>query len=166
LALRLRTPIPSLEQADAWLNSGALTREELAGTPLLVHFWALGCELCKEQLPTVLRWRRELEPRGLRVVGVHTRVQATPHEADEAAIERAAREFGLTHPLAVDMTGALSREFHVTATPAYFVFDSAGLLRHFHVGYSAEPPVEAALERVQREYEQAHPEAMTREARD
>lgn len=166
MALRLRTPIPSLARADAWLNSGALTREQLVGTPVLVHFWALGCELCKEQLPTVFRWRRELEPRGLRMVGVHTRVQGTPPEMDEAAIERAASELGLTHPLAVDMTGTLSREFGVTATPAYFVFDSAGLLRHFHVGYSAESPVEAALERVLREYAQARPEAMTREARD
>lgn len=165
MALRLRTPIPSLAWADAWLNSGALTREQLVGTPVLIHFWALGCELCEEQLPTVIRWRREFEPRGLRLVGVHTRVQGTPPETDEAAIEHAASELGLTHPLAVDMTGALSQEFGVTATPAYFVFDSAGLLRHFHMGYSSEAPVEAALERVLREDAQARPGA-AHEARD
>ncbi len=159
MALKLRTPIPSLSGADAWLNSGRLTAPELAGSPVLIHFWAIGCELCKRQIPMVIGSRQELGPRGLRVVGVHTRVQATPPDTSAEDVARAARELGLEHPIAVDLSGALAREFRVAQTPAYFVFDAAGFLRHYQAGYRAEALVRAAVERVLAEREASRPEA-------
>lgn len=130
-----------------------MTPEQLAGSPLLIHFWAIGCDLCKKQMPTVLRLREELEPRGLRVLGIYTHVRATPPDTSAEDVARAARELGLTHAMAVDCSGELSRGFEIAGAPAYFVFDAAGLLRHYQAGTRAEAPVAAALERVLAEAE-------------
>src|SRR5262245_65894167 len=35
--------LPSLERADAWLNSPALTASALRGKVVLVHFWTYTC---------------------------------------------------------------------------------------------------------------------------
>jgi len=157
--LKLRTPLPSFEGATTWLNGAPPSPERLRGAPVLVHFWAIGCHTCKEQMPTVARWRQELEPRGLRVVGVHIPVEATPPETDAGSVATTVRELGISHPIAVDEVGHLAHVFGVTGTPAYLVFDSAGALRHYQLGEGAEEPVEAALLRVLEETEQrsSHP---------
>lgn len=157
--LKLHTPMPSLSGAVTWLNSPPLDAARLVGAPVLVHFWALGCSLCKQQLPTVHQWRHELEARGLRFIGVHTPVEGTPAGTGAEQVAKAARSLGLTYPIAVDSQSQLARAFQVTATPAYFVFDAAGRLRHHHAGHGAEATTRAALERVLREQEHAHPPA-------
>ena len=42
-ALRTQAPMPSLDGAVHWLNSGPLTLEDLRGKVVLVQFWTFSC---------------------------------------------------------------------------------------------------------------------------
>lgn len=150
---KLRTRIPPFHGASAWIHSEAIPREKLHGTPVLIHFWAIGCAACKAQMPALLRWKRELEPRGLRLVGVHSPAEGTPPNLTAEAVQGAADDLGLTHPIVVDPSGMVAAHFDARATPAYFVFDHSGSLRHYQAGVDAEAGVERALMRVIEEEE-------------
>ena len=38
--------MPSLEGIKDWINGGLPSAEELAGKPVLVHFWSVSCYIC------------------------------------------------------------------------------------------------------------------------
>ena len=61
MSLRLRTPLPSLEGAAAWLH-GEPTPEDLEGHPLVVQFWSISCHICHETAEQIAAWRKAAEP--------------------------------------------------------------------------------------------------------
>jgi thiol-disulfide isomerase/thioredoxin len=155
MPLRLHTPIPSLKDASRWVNSPPIDVSTLKGRPTLVHFFALSCAACEEQLPLVYEWADCYSDR-LSVIGVHTPVSA--QDLDDDYVEKCIGELELEHPIALDgMDGALADAYHVQYTPSYFVFDDEGRLRLYHAGVDAAPAVARALERMLGVEEEAHP---------
>jgi cytochrome c biogenesis protein CcmG/thiol:disulfide interchange protein DsbE len=75
------------------------TRTDFANKPLrlsdhrgklvLLNFWATWCPPCREEMPLFSRWHRELEVKGLQVIGVSM--------DDDAAM---AKEFLVEYPVA------------------------------------------------------------------
>jgi thiol-disulfide isomerase/thioredoxin len=43
---------------------------QLAGSPLIVNFWATWCPPCVEEMPELSELHRELGPRGVRMIGI------------------------------------------------------------------------------------------------
>ncbi|MCI3919127.1 redoxin domain-containing protein [Paenibacillus sp. TRM 82003] len=130
--MRLRAPLPELSGATEWAN-GEATAAALAGKPVLVHFWAVSCYLCKEGLPLVNEWRSKYGERyGLQVVGVH--MPRSEADTDLAAAKRIVAEYGLTHPVALDNAHVVTDAFRNEFVPAYYLFDELGQLRHFQAG--------------------------------
>ncbi len=149
MPMRIGTEMPSLEGATEWLNAtGAHAQAEAKGHPVLVHFWAVSCGVCKENLPKVARWRDERGGQGLRVVAVHMpRYEA---DTDAEAVRDAVAQYNITEPCAVDNEHKLRDAFqneqgHV---PAYYLFDAEGKLRCFAAGEFGLKVVAPALERV------------------
>jgi thiol-disulfide isomerase/thioredoxin len=137
------------------VNSRPIDVSTLGGKPVLVHFFALSCAACKEQLPWVYEWADRYSDR-LTVIGVHTPV--TAQDLDEDYVEKAIGELELEHPVALDgKDGALADAYQVQYTPSYFLFDEEGRLRLYHSGVDAAPAVMRALERVVNGKEEAHP---------
>ena len=101
MPLRLRSELPSLEGAVAWLNvQDGEPQAPGDGRPLLVHFWAVSCGICKESMPQVNAWREAYEPQGLNVIGVHMPLQEADTNLDR--VRETASALGLTQPVAVD----------------------------------------------------------------
>ena len=69
--LPIEGDIPSLRGATAWLNSPALSSEELRGKVVLVDFWTYSCINCLRALPYVKTWYAKYKDHGLVVIGVH-----------------------------------------------------------------------------------------------
>jgi thiol-disulfide isomerase/thioredoxin len=149
MPLRLGTPLPSLAGAAAWLD-GEPDPAALAGRPVLVHFWAVSCHICHDNMPAVQAWRREFEPLGLRVVAVH--MPRGESDLDRDAVRADAAAMGLTEPCAVDDTHAVAEAFQNRFVPAYFLFDRDGLLRSRAAGDAGLALLRAALTRL---FEQA-----------
>ncbi|HZG83906.1 redoxin family protein [Paenibacillus sp.] len=132
MAMRLYSALPDFSRAGDWLNrDGAAEPARRIGAPLLVHFWAADCELSKEAMPRVRRWR---DAYGLAVVGVCAPRDGEAPGGFAAAAKAAADAWGIAHPVAIDAERALARAFGNACTPAYYLFDEAGLLRHAHTG--------------------------------
>jgi thiol-disulfide isomerase/thioredoxin len=146
MPLRLHSPIPPLRDAVRWVNSSPIDVSKLRGRPVLIHFMSMSCLACKEQLSDVREWAGVYRG-SLHLIGVHTPTQ--PEDLDEARVEQAIRDLGLSHPVALDgEEGELADAYQVRFTPSYFLFDANGKLRHFHGGADAVEPVTRAIERV------------------
>ena len=149
MPMRIGTVMPSLEGATEWLNAtGAHAAHEAAGHPTLVHFWAVSCGICKENMPRVAEWRDGRAPDGLRVIAVHMpRYEA---DTDTEAVRAAVAQYQLTEPCAVDNEHKLRDAFQNEQgyVPAYYLFDAEGKLRGFAAGERGFSMISAALERL------------------
>jgi thiol-disulfide isomerase/thioredoxin len=125
-------PMPSLDGATEWLNSPPLTAESLRGKVVLIDFWTYSCVNCIRTLPYLRAWYDKYKDRGLVVIGVHAPEFAFEHDVDN--IRRAATEFKIDYPIAVDNEYTIWRAFKNEYWPAHYFVDAKGRVRHHHFG--------------------------------
>jgi cytochrome c biogenesis protein CcdA/thiol-disulfide isomerase/thioredoxin len=130
--LPIEGEMPSLSGATAWLNSPALSREELRGKVVLVDFWTYSCINCLRALPYVKTWYAKYKDHGLVVIGVHAPEFA--FEKDPANVRRAVGELEITYPVALDNNYAIWQGFNNQYWPAHYFIDAAGQIRSHHFG--------------------------------
>jgi thiol-disulfide isomerase/thioredoxin len=132
MPLRTGSDLPSLDGVADWVG-GEPTAQELAGKPLLIHFWSVSCYICHNVAAEVAKWQAEYGPRGLEVIAVHQ--PRGPEELDIAKVTADASEaMGITWPLAIDNEHTLVRAFENEFVPAYYVFDRDHKLVHRQAG--------------------------------
>jgi thiol-disulfide isomerase/thioredoxin len=144
--MRIGTELPSFEGATEWIGEAPAQAGGSAAT--LVHFWAVSCGICKENLPVVAEWRDRLAGDGLRVVAVH--MPRFPADTDVARVREAIAASGIVEPCAVDNEHKLRDAFQNDHgfVPAYYLFDREGKLRSFAAGERGPRMIGAALERL------------------
>jgi thiol-disulfide isomerase/thioredoxin len=146
MALRMRSPLPSLEGAAAWLN-GEIDAEALRDNPVVVSFWSMSCYMCHESAEQFNQWREKYEKDGVRFVSVHQ--PRSEDELDVAAVTKdAIEQMRLTQPTAIDNEHLLVDRFENQFVPSYYVFNRAHQLRHFQAGGKGFERLEAAIARV------------------
>lgn len=149
MAMRIGTPMPSLDGATEWCNGSAEEAlKEIAGRLVLVHFWSLGCGMCKENLPRVAEWREQYAPAGLRLIAVH--MPRYPADTDVAAVREAIAAYGISEPCAVDNEHKMRDVFlnEKGFVPAYYLFDAEHKLKSFAAGEYGVKAMEPALDRL------------------
>ncbi len=158
MALRMRSPLPSLEGAAAWVN-GEPAPEELRGLPVVVSFWSKSCYLCHESAEQVAEWRDRFSKRGVAFISVHQ-----PRSADELDVAEitkdALEEMKLTQPVAIDNDHAIVDRFQNEFVPAFYVFNREHQLRHFQAGGKGSERIEAAIARVLEETPEPLPDGL------
>jgi thiol-disulfide isomerase/thioredoxin len=141
----MRSPLPSLEGAAAWLNGEPAA--ELRGLPVVVSFWSKSCHLCHESAEQVAEWRDRFAKEGVAFVAVHQ--PRSEDELDVAAVSKdALEEMKLTQPVAIDNDHAIVDRFENQFVPAFYVFNRKHELRHFQAGGKGFERIEAAIQRV------------------
>lgn len=145
MPMRTGTPLPSLEGVGNWYN-GEPEDVTLKGGPVLVHFWSVSCGQCKDTLHNVTEWRDQYKDRGLKVVGIH--MPRSEADLEIGLIEENIRDYGLTHPQAVDNDYTLVDRFENQYVPAFYLFDRDGHLRHFQAGDRGMKMIQGALDRA------------------
>jgi cytochrome c biogenesis protein CcdA/thiol-disulfide isomerase/thioredoxin len=123
---------PGFEGATEWLNSAALTPQNMRGRVVLVNFWTFNCINCLHALPYVRAWAEKYKDHGLVVVGVHT--PELPFERDVGSVRKAVSRLGIKYPVAIDNTYAIWRAFGNEYWPAAYFIDGQGRIRHHHFG--------------------------------
>jgi thiol-disulfide isomerase/thioredoxin len=151
MPLRIGTPLPELSGATEWVN-GEVKREDLLGSPTLIHFWAISCHLCHDNMPTVAQWREQYGPQGLNVVAIHMPRQESDTNVEAVRADIAA--MGITEPCAIDNEHTIGERFENQFWPAYFLFDAEGAMRSRTAGDAGLKMLEGALKRLM---EQAAP---------
>ena len=141
--------MPSLDGATEGFGATQAHAEESAlGHPTLVHFWAVSCSICKDNLPRVAEWRNERKDDGLRVIAIHMpRYEA---DTDTEAVRDAIAKYGITEPCAIDNGHKLRDAFQNEHgyVPAYYLFDAEGKLRSFAAGERGLDMLSSALDRI------------------
>ncbi len=142
----MRSPLPSLEGAAAWLNGGIDT-QALRDKPVVVSFWSKSCYLCHESAEQFNAWREKYAKQGVQFVSVHQ-----PRSEDELDIDAVSKdaleEMKLTQPVAIDNDHAIVERFENQFVPAFYVFNREHQLRHFQAGGKGFERLEAAIARI------------------
>jgi thiol-disulfide isomerase/thioredoxin len=117
-------PVAALDFAGPTLDGATLDAATLAGTPVVLWFWAPWCTICRAEAPDVAAVAAEFDGR-VRVLGVPGRGEI-----------EAMREFvadtgtaGITH--VTDVDGALWNRFGVVTQPAFVFVDRSGAVQSF-----------------------------------
>ena len=124
--------LPSVGGATGWLNSQPLTKADLRGKVVLVHFGTYTCINWLRSLPYVRGWARKYKEQGLVVIEVHT--PEFRFEKDVENVRRAVKDMKIEFPIAIDNDHAIWRAFENQYWPALYVIDAQGRIRYHQFG--------------------------------
>lgn len=125
-------PAPQLSGYD--LHADLRTLSAYRGKPVLVHFWATWCPVCRLEEGSIDRLADDFP-----VLTVAT----TSGSAQE--LRTYLKKQGLSFPVLVDESGALARSWRVQGVPVSYIVDSQGKIAWSGSGYSSELGLRARL---------------------
>ena len=96
-----------------------------AGQPLLVHFWATWCPVCRFEQGTIAALAEEG-----RVITVAL------SSGSDAEVRQYLRDEGVDFPVINDPAGTIAADWGVMGVPASFVVDGSGNIRFVTSGYT------------------------------
>ncbi len=111
------------------LDGGQVTLSDLRGQAVMINLWASWCPPCRAEMPAIERVYQDLKDEGLVVLAVNTTYQDS-----ESAAAAFVEEFGLTFPIALDRTGAVSNRYQLRGLPSTYFVDREGVIRSVVVG--------------------------------
>ena len=95
------------------------------GKPLIVHFWATWCRVCKVEAPNIERLSKEYEVLTIAV-----------NSGDDRSIEAYMQKNHLHFKVVNDKEGVWAEQFNIEVFPTTFIYDAKGKLRFTEVGYT------------------------------
>ena len=111
------------------LDGRTLTLEQLRGKPVLVTFWATTCPSCIEEMPHLIELYRELNPKGLEIIGVE--MAYDPPEQVRTLV----KQRQIPYPIVLDSEERIAREFdNVRVTPTSVLISPEGRIVHYRLG--------------------------------
>jgi len=116
-------PAPAL--AGVLLDGQPVALAAFAGRPVLVHFWASWCPICRAEQGSIDALARD-------VPVITVAMQSGGREAVAQYLRKEAVRF----PVLNDPDGVLAAQWGVRAVPASFIVDGNGQIRFVEVGYT------------------------------
>lgn len=111
------------------LGGGQVTLSDLRGQAVMINLWASWCPPCREEMPAIQNVYEDYKDQGLVVLAVNT----TNQDSEEAAAAFVG-EFGLTFPVPLDKTGAVSNRYQLRGLPSTYFVDREGVIRSVVIG--------------------------------
>lgn len=118
------------------LDGKVVKSSELAGKVVLVNFWATWCGPCKEEMPSLARLQKQLDPTQFALLTVTTDLQ-------RQGIAHFLSQLGVSLPVLLDEDQEVSRSFMVRGLPTTVVIARDGMLTGRAVGPRAWDSPEA-----------------------
>jgi peroxiredoxin len=110
-----------------WLQGGEFSLSDYRGAPVLLHFWASWCAVCR------------IEQGSIASIAEDWPVVTVAMQSGAAGeVRRYMDEHELAFPVLIDEQGGLARLYGVTGVPISFVIDADGRIRFTEVGYTTE----------------------------
>jgi thiol-disulfide isomerase/thioredoxin len=125
-------PAPPL--AGATLAGSTFDLSAVRAEPILVHFWATWCPVCRMMEATIDGIAKD-----------HRAITVALQSGPPKEIARFMRKAGVDFPVIADPDGRIASQWGVSGVPATFVVDAAGQIRDATVGFSTGPGLRARL---------------------
>jgi cytochrome c-type biogenesis protein len=119
------------------LDGKSFNLAELRGRVVLLNFWATWCIPCRSEIPELNAMHRDLEPRGLEIVGVST------YDGAER-VREFWKDIKQDYRVVLGNQGVESK-FAVSGLPTTFILDREGRIRAKIVGERRRDTFEAAV---------------------
>lgn len=120
------------------LDGRPLSLASLRGHPVWINFWATWCPPCQRETP-VLRDAYEAHKRdGLVLVAIDV-------QEDVDTVRGYATKYGLSHPIGLDVTGAVFRTYRIFGLPSHYFIDRDGVIRGRYFGPLTRDQIEQQL---------------------
>lgn len=149
MPMRIGDAMPSLEGATTWFNgSQADIKEHIKGKPVLVHFWAVSCGICKDKMPQLREIVKKYSDQGLQTIAIHMpRYEA---DTDLDTVNEAMTSNNIVEPTAIDSLHKLKDAFQNEQgwVPVYYLFDSEGKLKTRAAGEFGVSVLQTALDKM------------------
>ena len=149
MPMRIGDAMPSLDGATTWFNgSREDTLEHTKGKPVLVHFWAVSCGICKEKMPELNALKAKYGALGLQTIAVH--MPRYDADTDLDTVSEAMHENHMTEPTAVDSLHKLKDAFQNEQgwVPVYYLFHAEGKLKTRAAGEFGVSVLTTALDKM------------------
>lgn len=123
------------------LDGRLLTLEQLRGKPVLVTFWATTCPTCIQEMPHLIELYRDLNPKGLEMIGV-----AMSYDPPEQ-VRALAQQRQLPYPIVLDSQAQIARAFdNVRVTPTTVLISPEGRIVQYRLGLLDMPKLRETIE--------------------
>ena len=132
-------PAPAFTLTD--VDGKKLRLADLAGSIVVLDFWATWCGPCKQSMPEFEELHRQFRDRKVVVLGISVDKGA---DAAEKVREFAAKE-KLTYRMAVD-DGSVARAYGIVRVPGTVIIDRGQIIRETYPGYRPGLGREIALD--------------------
>jgi len=116
-------PAPAL--AGELLDGKPVSLAAFAGRPVLVHFWATWCPICRAEQGSIDALARDVPV-----------ITVAMQSGDRDAVVQHLRKEELSFPVLNDPDGVIAAQWGVRAVPASFIVDGAGQIRFLEIGYT------------------------------
>ena len=101
--------------------------------PLLVSFWALWCEPCKQEMKAFVQLSNKLKEKGVSMVSINT-----DQVKSLAKVRAYVKTHGVEYPVFVDPDGSIARnQFAMESLPYSIILRPDGTVFKKHVGFTA-----------------------------
>lgn len=123
---------PEFQQVTEWLNIQPLRLSSFRGKVVAVHFYALSCVNCKNNLPHYASWQKQFPSDKFAVIGIHRPELA--HEEEVETVRKNAQDEKMTYPIALDNDGVNWDAWGNSIWPSVYIIDKEGFIRYWWYG--------------------------------
>jgi thiol-disulfide isomerase/thioredoxin len=138
--------LPEFQGVEQWINSPALTLNDLKGQVVLIHIWTFACINCQRTIPSIVQWHQKYASQGLKVVSIHTPEFA--FERDINNVKKAIQKHDITYPVAIDNRFTMWKAYNNEYWPHLFLADRTGTIRYDHIGEGAYDTTEQTIRQL------------------
>ena len=117
---------PAPEIQASLLNGQPFNLRDLHGKPVLLHFWASWCGICKLEQDSIEAISRD-----------HTVISIAMKSGSNDKVQQFMHDNKLSFPVINDQDGVISQRYGVRAVPASFILDSEGKIGFKETGYTS-----------------------------
>jgi len=117
VAMKVGDVVPDFTRTD--LAGKDVRLSGYRGKLVLLNFWATWCPPCREELPVFSRWQKDLQARGLQVIGLSM-------DDDVAEVKKFLAQYPVSFPIAMGGAKFAEQLGGVLGVPLTYLIDAQG----------------------------------------
>lgn len=138
-AMKVGDAAPDFARAD--LSGKQVQLSKHRGKLVLLNFWASWCAPCREEMPTFSKWQKDLQAKGLQVIGVSM-------DDDVAEVKKFLAQHPVSYPIVMGDAKLAEHFGGVLGLPLSYLIDAQGRVVARYQGEADLAKMEAELKKL------------------